>query len=202
MKSKSQHAPLILASASPRRLELLERIGIIPTEVIPADIDESEKKKEHPKDVALRLSTEKAQKIYSDNKDKKSFILAADTVVACGRLTLPKGETKKDALYCLERLNGRSHRIYSGHCVISPNGEIRSKVIETRVKFKHLSPEEISSYIGSGEWEGKAGAYGIQGKAEAFVKSINGSHSNIVGLSLYDTMNMLKGLGFFSTDQI
>ncbi|MGB1077405.1 MAG: Maf family protein [Bdellovibrionales bacterium] len=197
MKNNIIHAPLILASASPRRLELLKRINITPTKIIPADIDESEKPKEHPKDVALRLATEKAQKIYKENKSENTFILAADTVVACGRLTLPKGETEQDARYCLNRLSGRAHRIYTGHCVITPKGKEKSYCVETRVKFKRLSQQEIEHYIASNEWEGKAGAYGIQGLAEAFVKSITGSHSNIVGLSLYDTMNTLSGLEFF-----
>lgn len=197
MKNNTPHAPLILASASPRRLELLARIGIIPTHTLPADIDESETPKELPRDVALRLAQEKAQKIYENNKEKNAFILAADTVVACGRRTLPKGETEEDAYYCLKLISGRSHRIYGGLCIITPNGTVIKKCIETRVKFKHLSKQEIDQYVASGEWKGKAGAYGIQGRAEAFVKSIHGSHSNIVGLSLYDTMNILNGLDFF-----
>ncbi len=194
--SPQKHAPLILASASPRRVELLARIGITPTHIIPAELDESERPKELPRDVALRLAQDKALKIRETHTD--SFILAADSVVACGRRTLPKGETEQDAHHCLTLLSGRSHRIYGGICVITPEGVLRTRCIETRVKFKRLSIQEIEHYVASGEWTGKAGAYGVQGYAEAFIKSIHGSHSNIVGLSLYDTMNLLNGLGFFT----
>lgn len=195
--NKRDHAPLILASASPRRSELLSRIGIVPTQIIPADLDESEQPKELPRDVALRLATEKAQFIFNTHCDKKSFVLGADTVVAVGRRSLPKGETKDDAYHCLKLLSGRSHRIYGGLAIITPDGVVHSRCIETRVKFKRLSQQDIDAYVAGGDWQGKAGAYGIQGEAEAFVRSINGSHSNIVGLSLYDTMTFLNGLGFF-----
>ncbi len=193
MKNKSA-SKLILASASPRRLELLKQIGITPSQVLPADIDETEQPKELPKDLALRLSAQKALKIREAETD--SYILAADTVVACGRRILPKGETEQDAYDCLKMLGGRRHKIYGGISVIAPSGVQVSKCIQTMVHFKSLSDAEIGEYVKSGEWKGKAGAYAIQGLASVFVKKINGSYSNIVGLSCYDTLAMLKGLGF------
>jgi septum formation protein len=197
VKNKRSHAPLILASASPRRLDLLQRIGIEPIKTIPADLDESEHSKELPRDVAVRLAQEKAQFIFDEHGDGESFVLGADTVVAVGRRTLPKGEVEDDAYHCLKLLSGRSHRIYGGLTIIDPKGVVHNRCVETRVKFKHLSPSEIDRYVAGGDWKGKAGAYGMQGEAEAFVQSIHGSHSNIVGLSLYDTMTVLNGIGFF-----
>lgn len=195
MKNKPS-SKLILASASPRRLELLKQIGITPSSVFPADIDETELLNELPKDLAVRLSSQKALKVYEDNKSENSYILAADTVVACGRRILPKGETEKQAYDCLKMLSGRRHRIYGGISVIAPDGKQITKCIQTMVQFKPLSTAEIECYVRSNEWEGKAGAYAIQGLASVFVKKINGSYSNIVGLSCYDTLAMLKGLGF------
>lgn len=197
MKNKKT-SRLVLASASPRRLDLLEQIGLKPDEVLPADIDETEELGELPKAVAVRLATEKALKIHETVTD--AYILAADTVVACGRKILPKGETEKDAYDCLKLLSGRRHRIYGGISIITPEGKQTSRCVETMVQFKSLSDSEIEAYVRSGEWEGKAGAYAIQGLAAAFVKKINGSYSNIVGLSCYDTLAMLKGLGFDKKD--
>lgn len=191
MKSK-----LILASASPRRLDLLKQAGIAPTDVIPADIDETIIKGELPRNHALRLACEKAETIAKSKEFTDTYILAADTVVACGRRILPKAEERKQAQACLSQLSGRRHKVYGGLCIIGPHGQVSSRVCTTEVQFKKLSDQELKIYLDSGEWEGKAGGYAIQGMADIFVKSIKGSYSNVVGLSLYDTMKILNGLGF------
>ncbi len=190
----------ILASASPRRVTLLESIGITPDQIIPADIDESPLKNEHPKQHALRLATEKAQKIA--NLNPNSLILAGDTVVACGRRILPKGETAEDAYFCLNLLSGRRHTIYGGIAIIYNNHLIK-RVVKTDVNMKRLTQAEIKTYVETKEWDGKAGAYGIQGKASAFIKGINGSYTNIVGLCTYNTYQMLQGIvpSLFNTDE-
>ncbi len=188
---------LVLASASPRRLELLAQIGIKPDRIIPACIDESVKKKELPRAYALRMAVEKAQKIAKNHKSP--FVLAADTVVCVGRRILPKSETETEAIDCLDLLSGRAHRVYTAICLIAPQapqGKLSSRVVETKVKFKRLSREEKRLYIASGQWKGKAGGYAIQGLADAFIIRINGSYSNIVGLPLYQTRNMLFGNGY------
>lgn len=187
-------SPLILASASPRRLDLLKQVGISPDQVIPADIDETPQKGELPKDLAVRLATGKARKIAEAHPD--SFTLAADTVVACGRKLLDKSETEDQARSYLHALSGRRHKIYGGISIIAPGGKTVSRIVETVVQFKKLSPQEIESYLSSGEWKGKAGGYGIQGLAAAYIKYLSGSYSNVVGLSLYDTIQILEGLGF------
>ncbi len=194
MQKCNNQKPLILASASPRRLELLERTGIAPGEVIPADIDETPLKGELPKDLALRLAQEKARVVAADHP--QAFILAADTVVGLGRRILEKPADEAEARAFLKQLSGRRHNVYGGICVIAPDGREASRVCTTKVQFKRLTPSEIDSYIRSGEWEGKAGGYGIQGRAGAFVKFLSGSYSNVVGLSLYDTVNLLSGLGY------
>lgn len=181
---------LILASASPRRLELLKQIHVIPDEVIPADIDETPLDKELPRDYALRMAQEKALAIAS--KHTRSVILAADTVVACGRRILPKAESETQARDCLALLSGRRHHVYGGIAVIDADGALRTRLCDTIVQFKRLTSSEIDAYIASEEWDGKAGGYAIQGYAGGFVKFIRGSYSNVVGLSLYDTMTMLK----------
>ncbi len=191
VKNKSR---LILASASPRRVQLLGQIGITPTDIIPADIDETPLKNELPRDHALRLACEKAQKIAASNTN--AIILAADTVVACGRRILPKTETREEAQQCLELLSGRRHHVYGGIALITPEGKTLSRICNTSVQFKKLSSTEIKIYLESGEWKGVAGGYAIQGLASAYIKSISGSYSNVVGLSLYDTMNLLDGIGF------
>lgn len=185
---------LILASASPRRLDLLKQIGVVPDQVIPADIDETPRKTELPRDYVLRMALEKAQAVLL--RAHGSYILSADTVVACGRRILPKTETGESVRECLELLSGRRHRVLNGIALISPDGKAKTRVTETIVQFKGLSPSEIDAYIESGEWQGKAGGYAIQGRAAVFVKFIGGSYSTVVGLSLYDTMQMLKGSGF------
>jgi len=187
---------LILASASPRRKSLLAQIGITPDEIVPADIDETPGSDELPKPHAQRLATEKAQEIAKTHMD--AFILAADTVVGVGRRILPKAEDLESAKYCLDLLSGRSHRVYTGICVIAPDGKVRSKAVETRLKMKRLSAVEMQSYLDSKEWDGKAGGYGIQGMAEAYISQIIGSYSNVVGLPVYETRNMLIGAGYLN----
>lgn len=194
MKSKTEYNKLILASASPRRLDLLSQIGIVPEKVVPADIDETPQKAEQPRMLAARLSREKAQAVSGAHKG--AFILAADTVVGCGRRILGKAENEKEAADFLALLSGRRHRVYGGIALVTPAGKITGRVVETVVQFKHLSEPEIQEYITSGEWQGKAGGYAIQGLAAAYIKFIRGSYSNVVGLSLYDTMQLLKGSGF------
>ncbi len=185
---------LVLASASPRRLDLLRQIGIVPGSVDPAHLDESPKSGELPAPHARRLAEEKARAVVSRNPG--CFILAADTVVACGRRILPKAEDAATARKCLTFLSGRRHRVHGGVCLISPDGRLRLRVVSTVVSFKRLTPAEIESYMASGEWDGKAGGYAIQGLAARFVTSVSGSYSNIVGLPLCETAAMLDGLGY------
>lgn len=185
---------LILASASPRRLDLLEQIGIYPDEVDPANIDESPLHHEKPADHALRLAREKARAVHA--RHQGCFILAVDTVVACGRRILPKAEDAAQARACLELLSGRRHRVIGGVCVIGPEGKAHSLRVTTTVAFKRLTGGETESYLESGEWRGKAGGYAIQGQAQAFVRFINGSYSNVVGLPLFETRALLAGLGY------
>lgn len=187
---------LILASASPRRLALLKQVGIIPEKTLPADIDETPQPGEIPKNLALRLAQAKAAAIQKNPESAGHYILAADTVVACGRRILPKAETLAEAQTCLSLLSGRRHSVYGGICVIAPNGKAKTRLCKTMVQFKRLSDEELKTYLESGEWQGKAGGYAIQGHAGALIKSIQGSYSNVVGLSLYDTIRILDGLGF------
>lgn len=190
--------PLILASASPRRLQLLAQIGIEPDQVIPADINETPLKNEKPKDLALRLSIQKAQAIAVQADNKDSFILAADTVVASGRRLLDKPDDESQAKEYLSLLSGKRHKIYGGIALITPDGKIISRCVLTTVQFKRLHKNEITEYLQTGQWQGAAGGYAIQSYAAAFIKNLQGSYSNVVGLSIYDTMNMLRGNGFFS----
>ncbi len=185
---------LILASASPRRIDLLKQIGITPGQVIPADIDETQLKNESPRDLALRLASDKATHIAKEHPN--AYVLGADTVVACGARHLDKTTTADHAKKCLQQLSGRRHRIYGGIALACPDGKIITRLCETRVSFKRLSTQEIEDYLETKQWDGVAGGYAIQGYAGAFVSAINGSYSNIVGLSLYDTMQILKGCGF------
>ncbi|MAZ31742.1 MAG: septum formation protein Maf [Thalassospira sp.] len=185
---------LILASASPRRLELLAQIGIVPDQVVPADIDETPHDDESPRRLALRLAEEKARAVANDHAG--GFVLAADTVVACGRRALGKASDTAEARKFLTLLSGRRHRVYGGLCVIAPDGTARARVIETQVIFRRLGEDDLVRYLSHDEWQGKAGAYAIQGYAATFVKSITGSYSNVVGLSLCEVDGMLRGLGF------
>lgn len=189
MKSK-----LILASASPRRVQLLEQVGITPDDITPADIDETPLERELPRDLAQRLAIGKAEAIAAQHKD--TFILAADTVVGCGRRILDKAEDEIYARKCLEQLSGRRHHVYGGIALITPKGKVIKRLVDTVVQFKRLTENDIETYMKSGEWDGKAGGYAIQGMAESYIKFIRGSYSNVVGLSLYDTIQILTGAGF------
>lgn len=183
---------LILASASPRRRELIARLGLTPDAIAPADIDEAPARGELPRDYAKRMAREKAEAAASD----EGFVLAGDTVVAAGRRILPKAEDEATARKCLELLSGRRHRVLSAIAVRAPDGSMRERLSETVVIFKRLSAEEIDAYIASGEWGGKAGGYAIQGIAEGLIRRIQGSHSGVVGLPLYETRALLKAAGF------
>lgn len=191
---KNSPRDLILASASPRRVDLLKQVGIVPARITPADIDETPFPKELPFSLAERLAIEKAAAVPPP--DSSAVTLAADTVVAVGRRILPKTETIDEARTCLELLSGRRHRVYGGIAVRLADGTTRSRLVTTTVRMKRLSSSEIDHYLQSGEWNGKAGGYAIQGLAGAYVLDIQGSYSNIVGLSLYDTMTLLEGVGF------
>lgn len=186
---------LILASASPRRKDLLQQLGLIPSAIIPADIDETPQRDELPKAYAKRMAREKAEAIGEDG-----LILSADTVVAVGRRILPKTEEPDEARACLDLMSGRAHRIYGGIC-LKAGDRTQVRLVETRVQFKRLSTEEREAYIATGEWRGKAGGYAIQGMASAFVLSIQGSYTNVVGLSLPETFALLNGAGLKVTDQ-
>ncbi len=188
---------LVLASASPRRLALLSQIGLVPDEVRAAEIDETPLKGELPRDLARRLARQKAESAgRSGATGAPAFLLAADTVVAVGRRILPKAEAEEEARRCLGLLSGRAHRVHTGLCLLTPTGRIRERLVETRVKFKRLSDPEVSAYVASGEWRGKAGGYAIQGLAGAFVLGIVGSYSSVVGLPLYETASLLGGEGY------
>lgn len=191
---------LVLASGSPRRVELLAQAGLEPDRLLPANIDETPAKSEHPRSLARRLSRQKAEKAWSILRDEGqhegAFLLAADTVVAAGRQIMPKAELLDEASQCLRMLSGRSHRVYTGLCLVTPKEKLRQRIVETRVRFKRLSHEEMESYLASGEWRGKAGGYAIQGLAGTFVVRLVGSYSNVVGLPLYETVALLTGEGY------
>jgi len=184
---------LILASASPRRLHLLARIGVVPDAVLPADVDESVPKGELPRDHALRLAREKAEAVAA--LEPGALVLAADTVVAVGRRILPKAKDEATLRACMALLSGRRHRVITGVALASPAG-IRVKLVETMIAMKRLSPAEIDFYAAHGEWRGKAGGYALQGYGEVYVRHIAGSYSNVVGLPLAETRLMLKAAGY------
>ena len=183
---------LILGSASPRRRELLARLGLEPDEVISTDIDESPLKAEIPRDYAVRMAREKALAVT----DGDAHVLAGDTVVALGRRILPKAEDEATARACLALMSGRRHRVLSAIALKAPDGSLRERLSETIVRFKPLSAAEIDSYIAGGEWHGKAGGYAIQGSAEGLIAWISGSHSGVVGLPLFETRALLRAAGF------
>ena len=187
-------AKLILASASPRRLDLLRQIGIEPDAVAPADIDETPLKAETPDKHALRLAIGKAQAVAPAHPG--AFVLAADTVVGCGRRILPKAEDEATARRCLALISGRRHRVLGGIALIAPDGRVATRLVESAVAFKRLSPQETETYIASGEWHGKAGGYAIQGRAASYIRFMSGSYSNVVGLSLYEVHQLLAGFGW------
>ena len=185
---------LVLASASPRRLALLQQIGVTPDEVIPADIDEAPGLTERPREHALRLAQEKCAVVAT--KEAGAYCLAADTVVAVGRRILPKVGDVETARRCLEVMSGRSHDVFTGVSIIAPNGRKSDRVVRSRVTFKRLSALEMEAYLLSGEWDGKAGGYAIQGRAAALIEGVSGSYTGIVGLPLHETYKMLTGLSY------
>jgi septum formation protein len=185
---------LVLASASPRRLDLLAQVGVTPDRVDPADIDETPLRDETPRRHALRLAREKARAVAS--RASGDFVLAADTVVAVGRRILPKAETEDQAIKCLALLSGRNHMVLTAVAAIGPDGREASRLVETRVQVKQLSDVERADYLAGGEWRGKAGGYAVQGVAGGFIIGLHGSYTGVVGLPLYETLNLLRGLGW------
>ncbi len=190
----------VLASGSPRRLALVNQAGIEPDALKPVDIDETPKRGELPRAYANRLAHAKAyaalEAVKLDDELRGAFILAADTVVAVGRRILPKAEMLDEAAQCLRLLSGRNHRVYTAICLVTAREAFRQRLIETRVRFKRLSSEDIEGYLASGEWRGKAGGYAVQGIAGTFVVKIVGSYTNVVGLPLYETMTLILGEGY------
>lgn len=188
-----QRPDLVLASASPRRIELLALIGITPDRIDPADIDETPERDETPSRLAVRLARSKAEVVAARSPD--AVVLAADTVVAVGRRLLEKPADEAEAAKFLTLLSGRNHRVFTG-VAVSTGGKTISRVVDTRVSFKVLSPAEIRTYVEGGDWRGKAGGYGIQGPAGAFVTRIVGSYPAVMGLPLLETVNLLSGAGW------
>lgn len=184
---------LILASASPRRQELLARVGILPDAICPADLDETPLRGETARQLGLRLARAKAAAVAADHPD--ALVLAADTVVAVGRRLLPKAETREEAKACLTLLSGRNHRVTTA-VAVHLGARTASRAVETRLAFKRLSQQDIDTYLDSGQWQGKAGGYGIQGLAGAFCLHLNGSWEAVMGLPLYETVCLLEGLGY------
>ena len=191
---------LVLGSASPRRLALLAQIGVRPDAILPAEIDETPRPREEPRALAERLASEKAlasAAIAAGRADLAPCLtLGADTVVGVGRRILPKCETREDAKLCLDLLSGRGHRVFTGLALVTGGGAVRRRLVETRLRFKRLSPNEVEAYLASAEWRGKAGGYAIQGLAGAFVERLVGSYSNVVGLPLAETVALLGGQGY------
>lgn len=189
---RATNLPLVLASASPRRRDLLMQIGIEPALIDPAEIDETPRPQEPPGPHAERLAREKA--MAAVERHPAHLVLAADTVVACGRRIMPNPSDEREARACLRQLSGRRHRVYGGVYLAVPSKPARRRLVQTVVSFKRLEEGEIETYLASGEWRGKAGGYAIQGLAAAFVRSVNGSYSNVVGLPLFEASQILKGL--------
>ena len=185
---------LVLASASPRRLDLLRQIGLVPDWIDPADIDETPRPSELPPAHAMRLAEEKARAVMP--RHPGAFILAADTVVACGRRILPKPLDPVTARFCLELLSGRRHRVHSGIALAGPGDRLTLRRVDSQVAFKRLSEAEITAYLCCGEWRGKAGGYAIQGRAAALIRWVRGSYTNVVGLPLFETAQLLVGRGY------
>ncbi len=194
MPEPRRRALLVLASASPRRRELLAQIGWPPDVIDAADLDEAPLKRELPAALALRLAKAKLTAVSSRHPD--AFVLAADTGDALGRRMLPKAETEAEARDCLSRLTGRRHRVIGGIAARGPDGALRHRLVTTTVAFKRMTDAEIAGYLAPGDWRGKAGGYAIQGRAAAFVSRIGGSYSNVVGLGLAETYALLTGLGY------
>jgi len=187
---------LVLASESPRRNALLAQVGILPDVVMAAAIDESIHRNEMPRAYALRLAEAKARAVANRSTGATSVILAADTVVACGRRILPKAESDNQVRECLELLSGRSHMVLTAIAAVFPDGKVCTRIVETRVTLQRLTTAEIASYVSCGEGRGKAGGYAVQGRAEIFVRRLSGSYSNVVGLPLRETIGLLRASGF------
>lgn len=191
---------LVLASGSPRRLALLSQIAVEPDRLLPVSVDETPKKSENPRNLARRLARDKALAAIEALKVEPDYqgalILAGDTVVSIGRRILPKAEGIDQAAACIRALSGRTHRVHTGLVLVTAKGALRHRLVETRVRFKRLSRQDIDSYVASGEWRGKAGGYAIQGFAGAFVVKLVGSYTNVVGLPLHETLNLLHGEGY------
>ena len=191
---------LVLASGSPRRLGLLNQAGIEPDSLKPTEVDEIPKRGELPRALATRLARAKAdsalEAVRLDEELRGAYVVAADTVVAVGRRVLPKAETLDEAAQCLRLLSGRNHRVYTGVCLVTAKESFRQRLVETRVRFKRLTKEDLEAYLASGEWRGKAGGYAVQGLAGTFVVKIVGSYTNVVGLPLYETAALLSGEGY------
>lgn len=191
---------LVLASGSPRRLALLQQAGIEPDALFPADVDETPLRAEAPRELAKRVSRAKAEVARKTARNREelhdAYILSADTIVVAGGRVLPKAEVVDEAAACLRLLSGRTHRVYTSVCLVTSKDKFRERVIETRVRFKRLSRDEIERYLASGEWRGKAGGYAIQGLAGTFVVKLVGSYTNVVGLPLYESIALLEGEGF------
>jgi septum formation protein len=191
---------LVLASGSPRRLGLLNQAGIEPDSLKPTEVDEFPKGGELPRALATRLARAKAESaleaVRLDEELRGAYVVAADTVVAVGRRILPKAEMLDEAAQCLRLLSGRNHRVYTGVCLVTPKESFRQRLVETRVRFKRLTKEDLEAYLASGEWRGKAGGYAVQGLAGTFVVKIVGSYTNVVGLPLYETLALLAGEGY------
>jgi nucleoside triphosphate pyrophosphatase len=191
---------LVLASGSPRRLALLEQVGITPDLLVPTAVDETPKLTEMPRTLVKRLARAKAQKAAESHQvaamEGGTYILSADTIVAIGRRIIGKPKTIEEAAIFLQKLSGRSHRVFTSVCLVTPGGNYRQRTVETRVRFKRLSKQDLEGYLTFGEWRDKAGAYAIQGRAEAFVQKITGSYSNVVGLPLNETIALLHGSGY------
>jgi septum formation protein len=185
--------PLVLASASPRRLDLLARIGVVPDAVAPTDTDETPRKGEVPRRLAARLAAAKAAVAVAP---PDALVLAADTVVGLGRRVLPKAATEDEARRCLQMLSGRRHQVATGVALRLPDGRLRQRLVLTAVAFQRLTAPQIEEYVAGGEWRGKAGGYAIQGRAECFVRFLSGSHSSVVGLPLFETAQLLRGVGW------
>ncbi len=200
VSNPSWRPKLVLASASPRRLALLQQAGIEPDALLPADVDETPLKGENAKELARRLSRQKAEiaarVARGSDELKDAYILSADTVVLAGGRILPKAEVVDEAAACLRLLSGRAHRVYTSVCLVTPKEAIRERLVETRVRFKRLSRDEFERYLASGEWRGKAGGYAIQGLAGTFVVKLVGSYTNVVGLPLYEAVALLDGEGY------
>ena len=190
----TERPPLVLASASPRRRDLLARIGIRADRILPTEPDETPRKAELPRQLAARLAAEKA--VAASAMAPDALVLAADTVVGVGRRILPKADTEAEARRCLELLSGRRHHVYTGVVLRTPEGKALSRLVDTIVTSQRLTEAQIADYLAGGEWHGKAGGYAIQGRAEVFVRFLSGSHSNVIGLPLFETAQLLRGVGW------